>query len=103
MYGKFCLRTKKMIPVCFTKKCISWKVHSKTLVPKFLLLKEICVWMPATSVMGKSELDYYHQNVNGRVASQAAEQVKTSDIRKLGNFKKKPAIQKLRKNCCKAF
>ena len=59
--------------------------------------------MPATSVMGKLELDYYHQNVNGRVASQAAEQVKTSDIRKLGNFKKKPAIQKLRKNCCKAF
>ena len=35
----------------------------------------------------KTELDYYHQKVNLRVALQFAERLKTSDLKKLGNFK----------------
>ena len=34
------------------------------------------------------ELDYYHQKVNVRVASQVAKRLKTYDLKKLGNFKK---------------
>ena len=38
------------------------------------------------------ELDYYHQKVNLRVASQVAEPLKTYDLRKLANFKKIPEM-----------
>ena len=38
------------------------------------------------------ELDYYHQSVNGRVASRAAERLKAEGLRKLGNFKKIPGM-----------
>ena len=34
------------------------------------------------------ELDYYHHRVNVGVASRVAEQLKTQNLRKLGNFKK---------------
>ena len=40
----------------------------------------------------ETELGYYHQKVNVRVASRAAERLKTWDLRKLGNFKKIPKI-----------
>ena len=36
----------------------------------------------------ETELLYYHQKVNVWVASQVAEQLKTQDLKKLGNFKK---------------
>ena len=60
----------------------------------------------------ESELTYYHQNLNLRVLSQAAEQVKALYLRKSRNFKKKPVIQKPMLNiyarkwpkiCCKSF
>ena len=38
------------------------------------------------------KLDYYHQKVNVRVASRVAEPLKTSDLRKLGNFKEIPGM-----------
>ena len=38
----------------------------------------------------ETEVDYYHQKVNVRVASRIAEQVKTQDLRKSVNFKKIP-------------
>ena len=40
----------------------------------------------------ETELDYYHWNVNIRVASRAAERRKAQDVRKLWNFKKIPEI-----------
>ena len=36
----------------------------------------------------ETKLDYYHQKLNVRAASLVTEQLKTSDLRKLGNFKK---------------
>ena len=36
----------------------------------------------------ETQLDYYQQKMNVRVASQVAEPLKTEDLRKLGNFKK---------------
>ena len=36
----------------------------------------------------ETELDYYHQKVSVRVASQVAERLKTEDLRKFGNFQK---------------
>ena len=36
----------------------------------------------------KTELDYYHQKVNERVALRVAEPLKTYDLRKLGSLKK---------------
>ena len=36
----------------------------------------------------ETELDYYPQKVNVRVTSRVAKQLKTKDLRKLGNFKK---------------
>ena len=40
----------------------------------------------------ETELGYYHQKVNVRVASRVAERLKTYDLRKLGNFKKIPEM-----------
>ena len=42
--------------------------------------------------ISKTELDYYHQRWNVRVASQVVERLKTEDLRKLGNFKKIPEM-----------
>ena len=36
----------------------------------------------------ETELDWYHQKVNTRVASQVVERPKTQDLRKLGSYKK---------------
>ena len=36
----------------------------------------------------ETKLDYYHQKLNVRAASLVTEQLKTSDLMKLGNFKK---------------
>ena len=36
----------------------------------------------------ETELGYYHQKVNVRDVSRVTERLKTSDLRKLGNFKK---------------
>ena len=38
--------------------------------------------------ISETELEYYHQNMKVRVASRVAERLKTSNLRKLGNFKK---------------
>ena len=40
----------------------------------------------------ETEVDYYHQKVNVRVASRVAERHKTYNLRKLENFKKIPEM-----------
>ena len=55
---------------------------NKTFVDFFSLLAQF--FFPTS----ETDLDYYHQNVNVRVASPAAEQLKTWDPRKLENYKK---------------
>ena len=43
-------------------------------------------------ITSETELNYYHQKVNVRVASRVAERLKTKYLRKLGNFKKIPQM-----------
>ena len=40
----------------------------------------------------ETELGYYHQKVNVQDASRVVERLKTSDLKKLGNFKKIPEM-----------
>ena len=40
----------------------------------------------------ETELHYFHQKVSARVASRAAEPLKTEDLRELGNFQKIPEM-----------
>ena len=39
-----------------------------------------------------TELNYYYQKLNARAPSRVAEQFKTEDLWKLGNFKKIPEV-----------
>ena len=42
--------------------------------------------------LSETELDYYHQKGNVRVASRVVERLKTKDLSKLGNFKEIPEM-----------
>ena len=43
-------------------------------------------------ITSETELNYYHQKVNVRVASRVVERIKTEGLGKLGNFKKIPEM-----------
>ena len=50
-------------------------------------------------ITNESELDYYQQNMNVRVASRIAERLKAEDIREVGNFKKIPENLEIDNKC----
>ena len=129
-YGKLWVHTKRMIPRSFVKvvkfsKNAQLNICAKVISFKISLCVEACnfnhgqnsgrlfdIFAQFSFTTSESELNYYHQNLNLRVLSQAAEQVKTLDLRKSRNFKKKPVIQKPMLNiyarkwpkiCCKLF
>ena len=70
--------------------------HLMPLVPFYNLGQSICrlfhVIAQFVFTTSEAELDYYKQTVNSGVALRVAEQPKTWDLRKLGNFKKIPEM-----------